>query len=123
MEKNALLEFGKMIISARDDIFDEISRVGEDNCVLPNIFKKGEDLDSVKDFSDYIVDRFIFKLMNGIEEMEFSSEYKLEMTKDGATYDIANISDGLAGEFMTSNGWFARLSRHGSTPLLESNSD
>ena len=117
MENEVLNEFGEMFVKKiRDRSIREMNwLIDKDTPETALSFKLSK---QVKLFSDEqkvvlrkvvieAIDTALFKVMVMLEEHE---EYiKMTITKDGKTYNLPEISDGLGGELF---GWIKQFSEY-----------
>ncbi|WP_430510840.1 epimerase [Gottfriedia solisilvae] len=114
MSKNGLDLFGKLLMNnIRDEAIDDWERIIEGKMrdeESQNIYKMLSDNERelVKSLIPKIVDTTIHHLLWTIEQEEF---IKVKVN-DGTQYrNINKISDGLAGELYTEDGWISRFSK------------
>ncbi|KIM02998.1 MAG: hypothetical protein KN64_13380 [Sulfurovum sp. AS07-7] len=105
MEDEVLNEFGEMFIKrARDGAIREINWIINGSIKAPSLLELSKQVqlfsDDQKDTLRKVVieaiDTALFKVITILEEHE---EYiKMTITKDGKTFNLAEISDGLGGQ-------------------------
>ncbi len=71
--------------------------------------------DQLGRFLALAVDWTIDQLMRSIEDSKFI--HVVIAMKQGSAIDVSEISDGLAGELYSKNGWFAQFSKLGKSVL------
>ena len=116
MNNEVLNEFGEMFVKrARDGAIRETNWIIDGSAKAPSLLELSK---QVQLFSDEqketlrkvvieAIDTALFKVMVMLEEHE---EYiKMTITKDGKTYNLPEISDGLGGELF---GWIKQFSEY-----------
>ena len=118
-ETDPLLAFGRMVVASRDRVFDAASGIaatdGGDsiaNIVAAAIARGTFDRDDAVDVAKHYIDRFIVELMYEVQDAGLNHGCDLALVAGSRSYVLTDLSDGLAGEFMTEDGWFRRLSLH-----------
>jgi hypothetical protein len=113
-DKYMLDEFGKqLVLSVRDRTIERFSKITNGSLKSP----KGRELSRLlKQFDDdqiavmkaliiETIDNALFNFLDMIEEGENGVELIVKQK------NVNRISDGLAGELLTSNGWITRFSQ------------
>ncbi|UGB25763.1 hypothetical protein LPC10_23270 [Methylorubrum sp. B1-46] len=113
------MAFGRMVVASRDRVFDAASGIaatdGGDsiaNIVAAAIARGTFDRDDAVDVAKHYIDRFIVELMYEVQDAGLNHGCDLALVAGSRSYVLTDLSDGLAGEFMTEDGWFRRLSLH-----------
>ena len=116
MENEVLNEFGEMFIKeTRDRSIREMNWTIDGSVKAPSSLELSK---QVQLFSDEqketlrkvvfdAIDNTLFKVITMLEEHE--ENVKMTITKDGKTYNLPEISDGLGGELF---GWIEQFSEY-----------
>ena len=116
MNNEVLNEFGEMFVKeTRDRSIREMNWTIDGSAKAPSLLELSKQVQLFSDEQKVVlrkvllraIDTALFKVMVMLEEHE---EYvKMTITKDGKTYNLPEISDGLGGELF---GWIKQFSEY-----------
>ncbi len=116
MENEVLNEFGEMFVKeTRDGAIRETNWIIDGSVKAPSLLELSRQVqlfsddqkDTLRKVVIEAVDDALFKVITMLEEHE---EYiKMTIAKDGKTYNLPEISDGLGGELF---GWIEQFSEY-----------
>lgn len=119
MKANEILNnFGEEFISeVRDSTIENMEMILSGKMKSEEarkLFQKVKDLDEE---TQSIVREFIFKtidngLFNTLTFFEQSEEYAIQYQDEDNTENLNDLSDGLAGELYSDNGWITKYSKY-----------
>ena len=117
MKNKVLNKFGKLLIEEVRDIaiseyYNIIKNnfVGEENTFLQSIIKKHKlKNDGLEKIVTEMIDRTIFKFLF---LFEMNEEFSIVYDTGNSVKNLARISDGLAGEIFTDEGWIKKYSQY-----------
>jgi hypothetical protein len=120
MSKEALDLFGRMLMErVRDEAIDDWGRIfdgrfkdADSACLRQRVshFSR-EDMAVVRSLVPRFVDSCLHHLLWTLEQ---SDHVEITVrTASGVVRDLKQVSDGLAGELYSDEGWIARFSRYG----------
>jgi hypothetical protein len=119
MENKVLNNFGEILMTqVRDRAIARYRMIANGSVKAPSLKALShrltsltdEELSSVEDVIIETVDSVIFNLLNTLEE-----EDKLQLLyqdKENILHNIVDLSDGLAGELFTEDGWIYQFSKY-----------
>jgi ferritin len=117
VSKHVLDYFGKYLMTqVRDEAIDHWDRIidgfmkDSESQEIHNKLKKysSEEIEFLRELLSKVVDTTLHHLLWSIEQHE--SIDILVSTESGTVYNVKEISDGLAGELYTEDGWINRFS-------------
>ena len=117
MENDALNLFGKLlmeevrdiVIAAYYDIIED-NFVSEESKYLRSMIKKYNlNNDGLEKFITEMVDRTIFKFLF---LFEMNENFSITSNIDNTVVNLVEVSDGLAGEIFTEDGWIKKFSEY-----------
>ncbi|QBF31925.1 hypothetical protein [Thalassococcus sp. S3] len=120
MSKDALNAFGDLIIGARDQTLENLLRDldvrGSNHTGFGSLLRNRRVTDALL---AEVIDHLLFNLMVAIQETDISQEVRLKIARDGTVHDVLEITDGLAGELLTDQGWIAQKSKFSDRKIEE----
>ena len=118
--KRCLDAFARMVVDARDDTLDEVASIADEQArdpvaslVRSRLRAGAITADELREIIESYVDRTLVNLFYAIQDAHLHDGLRLKIACDDGVHDLNEVSDGLAGELMTEEGWFATKSRHG----------
>lgn len=118
-DQQLLDDFGKLLISkVRDNALDDLLSIVEGRMKSPLAKQMSERINSTMDetgkqalkmFAMNMVDRTLHYLLTLIEE---NKSICLSFKNDAGEAELVQISDGLAGELYSDEGWISEYSKH-----------
>ena len=121
-----LEDFGKSFIQCiRDEVYDDFKKITEGNVKTKSLQLLLEDYEKLSQENKILlerlvacyIDRSIFYTLRFFE-CEGNNKNGFHISK-GKENNIANISDGLAGEIFSEDGWISKFSRYKEAEEIE----
>jgi len=121
MDTTILDDFGKILMNqVRDMSVQEYEAIADGSVRAPRLKELSQRLMSlsdkelllVNDVVMEVIDNVLFNLLNTLEEEEDEKLNLLYYDKEEIPHNIVKLSDGLAGELFTEDGWIYKFSKY-----------